>query len=380
MRTLIALGSLLSLLLVGPLAHAQVAELKPDEYATARVSQVQTREDKPVEGSTVSRHVTLYTVELLSGAENGQIRSIEEVSETAITPSFKTGDTIVVGKRTNADSSTTYYAVDAYRLPPMMWLAFLFFAVAIVVGKRHGAFSILGLGLTALVIIFFVVPRIASGHNPLVTSLIACFVIVTVSLYLGHGFNQRTSVALLSTVITLSFTAWIALKSVAWTTLMGTGSEDVFFLQSIGLENINTRGLLLGGIMLGVLGILDDITTAQSAVVDELHRANPKLKTSELYRRGISVGREHIASLINTLFLAYAGVSIPLFLLFSNTDQPLWFILNSAPIAEEIVRTVIGSLGLVLAVPLTTAIAAQWFGNYSKSLFRHSGLDPESRS
>jgi len=368
MRRLLALGSLLSLLLVGSIAHAQTTDLKPDEYATARVTQVTTHEDKPVAGSTVSTHVTIYTVELLSGQENGQIRSIEEVSESATDPSFRKGETIVVGKRTNADASTTYYAVDTYRLPAMTWLTLLFFAVAIIVGKRHGAFSILGLGLTALMIIFFVVPRIASGHNPLATSLIACFVIVTVSLYLGHGFNQRTTVALVSTLITLSFTAWVALKFVAWTSLMGTGSEEVFFLQSIGLENINTRGLLLGGIMLGVLGILDDITTAQSAVVDELQQANPKLNTGELYRRGISVGREHIASLINTLFLAYAGVSIPLFLLFSNTDQPVWFIVNSAPIAEEIIRTVIGSLCLVLAVPLTTAIAAHWFGTQQKKI------------
>jgi uncharacterized membrane protein len=154
----------------------------------------------------------------------------------------------------------------------------------------------------------------------------------------------------------------MAIIFVAIGKLFGLGSEEAIYLQLVPLEQLNLQGLLLGGIILGALGVLDDITTAQSAAVDELRKANPALGARELYRRGLSVGTEHITSLVNTLFLAYAGASLPLFILFTiYNDMPLWVTLNSEFIAEEIVRTVVGSVALILAVPITTAAAAAIF-------------------
>ncbi len=164
----------------------------------------------------------------------------------------------------------------------------------------------------------------------------------------------------------------MAVAAVSFTHLFGMGSEESLFILG-DLPGISLKGLLLGGIMLGLLGVLDDITTAQSAVVDELKQANQSLSFSELYRRGLSVGREHIASLINTLFLAYAGASLPLFLLFSlNQGQELWMIFNNEMIAEEIVRTLVGSTGLILAVPITTALAAYVFQKRSSAIHKET--------
>jgi uncharacterized membrane protein len=188
------------------------------------------------------------------------------------------------------------------------------------------------------------------------------FAIVLVSLYLAHGFNKRTSVALLSTILVLFLAIGLSFLFVSATMLHGNGSEEAIYLQINPGQNINLQGLLLGGIILGALGVLDDITTGQAAAVDEIHKANPSLSRKELYKRGLSIGHEHIASLINTLALAYAGVALPLFLLFSlNHAAPFWTLLNSEGVAEEIVRTLVGSTVLVLAVPISTHFAAYFF-------------------
>jgi uncharacterized membrane protein len=196
------------------------------------------------------------------------------------------------------------------------------------------------------------VPRILAGDNPFLTTLVGSIIIVTVSLYLAHGFNHRTSIALLSTSVTLALAIALAVLFVHLAKLFGLGTEDAYFLIAAN-QTINLQGLLLGGIIIGTLGVLDDITTAQTAVVAELKRAKPDLSRHELYKRSLTVGHEHIASLVNTLVLAYAGTSLPIFLLFTlNRTEPIWTILNSEFVAEEIVRTLVGSSALVMSVVL----------------------------
>lgn len=235
----------------------------------------------------------------------------------------------------------------------------LFFGLAVLFSRRRGVTAILGLGITALILARFIVPAIIGGSNPLVVSLVGALAIAFSSIYLAHGFNLRTSIAVGSTLLTLVI-AWVmAIVFVSLANLFGLGSEEAFYLQLAPVEQLNLRGLLLGGIILGALGVLDDITTAQAAAVDELRKANPALPVQELYRRGLSVGTEHITSLVNTLFLAYAGASLPLFILFTiYNETPVWVALNSEFVAEEIVRTLVGSVALILAVPITTVAAA----------------------
>ncbi|MBI4433404.1 YibE/F family protein [Candidatus Uhrbacteria bacterium] len=304
------------------------------------------------------------TLRILDGPDVGAVVSTE-VHDAALlnrgTP-LAVGEIVVVVKGFAFGGEGVYYIADTYRVRSLVTMILIFFALAIALGRLRGLMSIIGLALTVGVIVWFVMPRIVAGHDPFRTCLLGGAFIATAALYLAHGLHRRTAVAWVSTLLTLGASAVIAAVFVRSAHLFGMGSEEALFLPASGFGHIDLRGLLLGGIVLGALGILDDITTAQAAVVEELKSANPNFTFHELYRRGISVGREHIAALINTLFLAYAGASLPLFLLFATrTGHPLWFVVNSEQIAEEIVRTLVGSIGLMLAVPLTTALAAAYY-------------------
>lgn len=330
----------------------------PDQYFVVRITSGATQTANEVGGQI--QHIKTYKGVITNGSDSGREVDVTQndlfLSNRAIQVSI--GDKVVVVETTGPDGTVQYLVTDAYRIPSLWWAALAFFLLALVFGRMRGFTSVLGLLASAGIIVFYVVPKIANGGDPLWTSLSASVAIATVSLFLAHGFNKRTGVAYAGTILTLLISAFVAIQTVAFTHLFGMGSEDSLFVLG-DFPNISLQGLLLGGIMLGLLGVLDDITTAQSAVVDELKRANPSLDFKELYRRGLSVGREHIASLINTLFLAYAGASLPLFLLFSTGQgTQLWTIFNNEMVAEEIVRTLVGSACLVLAVPITTALAA----------------------
>jgi len=317
-------------------------------------------------------------IKILDGDEAGQEITIERVGGVAINggKGFNVGDKIVVDKTTE-NGDTTYYVTDIYRIPSLIWMAVVFLVLILALSRWRGIASLLGLAASIFIIVKFIAPQILAGHNPMLISLSGALMIAVVSLYLAHGFNKRTSIALLSTVITLGLSVLGSLIFVHFVRLFGNGSEESIYLQFGVTGNINLQGLLLGGIILGALGVLDDITTAQSATVDELKKANPALGFKELYKSGISVGQEHISSLINTLFLAYAGVSLPLFLLLTgNGSQPLWTTLNSEFIAEEIVRTLVGSMTLIVAVPITTFFAAYFFSKTgpSKSSATHAHI------
>lgn len=270
---------------------------------------------------------------------------------------LRAGDKVVLVR-----SGDEYMIMDKYRLLPMLVILALFFFLVIAFSGRKGAASIAGLGISILILIKFVAPEIIAGSNPLFIGILGSFAIAFLSIYAAHGINKRTSIALLSTFITLAIASVAAILFVKFSHLFGTGSEEALFLQTGGFEDLNLQGLLLAGIIIGTLGVLDDITTSQTAAVEEISRAGNGLNFSELWKRGVSVGKEHISSLVNTLVLAYAGASLPLFLLFTlNRTEPLWVIFNNEMIAEEVIRTLVGSASLVLAVPISTFLAAYFF-------------------
>lgn len=250
---------------------------------------------------------------------------------------------------------------DTYRIPVLLWLLLGFFAVVAAVSGIKGLLSIIGMLSSLVILTFFVLPMLLSGANPVLVTLLAAFIIAVITVYVSHGFKQLSHIALISMLGTLLVVTLLSYWYIALAKLTGLGSEEAAFLQFGNTATINLRGLLLGGIMLGALGVLDDITISQVSTVFELRRANEKLPFQELYQRGMRVGRDHVASLVNTLVLAYAGANLPLLILFTISEgTPSWVHLNSEILAEEIVRTLIGSLGLVMAVPLTTALAAYW--------------------
>jgi len=312
-------------------------------------------------------------VEFLTGDLKGETTT---VLSQAVSSSTKNGYLLVsqgekvLLARDNLEGAAAgpYYITDRYRLPALFLAILLFVIVAVLFGRIRGFTSLIGLAMSIGVLVWFVVPQILAGRDPLTICLVGAAAIALVSLYLAHGFNRRTTIALCGTLITLGVSAFLAVFFVSLAKLVGLATDQSFYLELGTNISLNLRGLLLGGIIIGSLGVLDDVTVGQSAAVHELKDANPDLDPKELYRRAMSIGREHIASLINTLFLAYAGVSLPiiLYLVAFQNGVPLWFAVNGEPIAEEIVRTMVGSIGIILAVPITTFLAASVFGNKRK--------------
>lgn len=340
-------------------ASSTPAPYSPDEYSKGTVVQV-IKEEK-TESGRLTQHVE---VEITSGAESGKKVSIVYGDIDGVTTHQKVspGDSVVIVKIPDGEHST-YYISDFNRMPWLAILVVIFFVAAVICGRWRGITSLAGLISTIGILLLYIVPRIIAGDSPTITVLIGATAIILVSMFFAHGFNRSTGIAVLSTFGTLLFAVGFATFAVKFANLFGTGSEEALFIQLHNAAQLDIHGVLLGGIIIGTLGVLDDITTAQTTTAKELFDARPTMRFAELFTRAMRVGREHIASLVNTLVLAYAGASFPLFLLLYATQdtQPLWVVLNSQQMAEEIVRTLVGSTTLVLAVPLSTALAAYFY-------------------
>lgn len=267
------------------------------------------------------------------------------------------GDRILVGVTPGPDGDIYYFA-DYVRRTPLWLMAALFAVLVLLTGRVQGVWSLVGMAASLLVILRFIIPGILAGHSPVLISVLGSLLIMLPALYLAHGVSRKTSVALAGTGASLLITAALAAASIAVFKLTGTAEEAVTTLQSLSEGRINPEGLLLAGIIIGALGVLDDVTVAQASTVFELRDANAGLSSGELYRRAMNVGRDHIASTVNTLVLAYAGASLPLLILLANGAEPAGTLLSREFLATEIVRTLAGSIGIVAAVPVTTALAA----------------------
>ena len=302
-------------------------------------------------------------VKLLRGEEEGkEVSVIYEVQVSqGEAQTLREGDKVFLSTYPYEDPPL-YYISDVYRLDALAWIFVLFVFLAVLFARGRAIGALFGLALSFGVIGWYILPRILAGDSPVVVSLIGAALIASVSLYLAHGFRMRTTIAFVGTVSTAAIAIFLASLFVRFASLTGIGSEEAFYLQFAGDTVINLQGLLLGGIIIGMMGVLDDITTAQAAAVEEIHKANPALDTKELYARGSSVGREHITSLINTLVLAYTGAALPLLLLFRVYETPFLVTLNGEIVMEEIIRMLAGSMALILAVPITTWLAARWYG------------------
>jgi uncharacterized membrane protein len=291
------------------------------------------------------------------GPHEGEVRS-QEFPESASTPNFEVGDNVVLAFVPNADPGFDYRYADRQRRPQLLWLAGLFGLAVIALGRWRGVAALVGLGASIAIVLVFVLPALLNGESPVLIATVGASAIAFIALYIAHGFRTMTSVALLGTLLALGVTIGLAALFTELTQLTGFVSEESFLVQ-IGSTNLDIQGLVLAGMVLGALGALDDVTVTQASAVWELSESQPGLSRRELYATGLRIGRDHVASTVNTLALAYAGASLPLLILFVLTDQSLGTIANSEIIATEIVRTLVGSIGLVMAVPITTALAAR---------------------
>lgn len=342
---------------------APLPEVPTDEYSVGRVLEV--TKGREEEMLNLTQQFLNLRVLLLSGSEQGAEVVIEDADRfSGSNQEIRPGDKITVVKTWSTLTDAIYRVDDRYRLPAIGWIFVAFIGLVVFFGRRKGLGSLLGLTASILILFYYVAPQLVSGASPIWTTLSGAFMIAICSILLAHGLNKRTYVALLGTLITLSVSVLLADLFVRCTYLFGMGTEEAFYLQ-VGGGAFDLQGLLLGGIIIGMLGILDDVTTAQSATVAEIRLANTQLSFVELYRRGLSVGKEHIASLVNTLVLAYVGASLPLFMLFTINSQqvPRWVLLNGEFMAEEIIRALAGSVALVLAVPISTFLAARFFAS-----------------
>ena len=271
---------------------------------------------------------------------------------------YKVDDELIISYSKDFEGNDMFYITDYVRRSALFWLFLIFVVMAVAIGRWQGATSLLGMGISFLVIFKFILPKIYAGSDPVQIAILGSLVIIPATFLLSHGVNKKTVIAVVGTLIALIVTGILANAFVEASKLTGFASEEAGFLQAYKPGLINIRGLLLAGIIVGVLGVLDDITISQSAIVQQLKEANPKLKAGELYKKAMAVGKDHIASMVNTLVLVYTGAALPLLLIFIDNPHPFSEIINYEIIADEVVRTLVGSIGLILAVPITTFIAS----------------------
>ncbi|MDG4826571.1 YibE/F family protein [Asanoa sp. WMMD1127] len=350
-------GIATALLWPGDVPKADEADPVPRFHAT--VTKVVSEACPPTpEGTTDPGPCGVATVRLDSGADQGQTRETDLPSGPG-SPRIEPGDAVIVTPLTDAEdpTATVYTIADHQRGSPLLWLVVAFAAAIVAFGRWRGLAALAGLAVSFAVLLGFVLPAILGGGPPLLIAVTGAALIMFVVLYLTHGISAQTSVAVLGTLASLVLAGGIGTLAIALTHLTGYGDENAITLSLLH-GDVDLHGLLLAGIIIGSLGVLDDVTVTQAATVGELARANPSLSRRELYRGGTRVGRAHIASTVNTIVLAYAGASLPVLLLVVAGGRGVGEVLTAEFIAQEIVRSVVGTLGLIAAVPITTALAA----------------------
>ena len=281
------------------------------------------------------------------------------------------GETILLTISQMPDGRVSAFFADFVRTRPLLLLFMAFITLSVLISGWKGVRSLIGLGASFLVITGYILPRILAGEDPVLVSITGAFFILAFTLYITYGWTLKTHAAVLGTLVALIITGLLASFTLDFTRLTGFGSEDALFLLQQSEVQLNLRGLVLGGILIGALGVLDDLVITQSSVIFEIkhtaeHSGTP-LRFWDLYQRGMRVGRDHVAATVNTLVLAYTGATLPTLLLFSLSGQDFTYLVNLEFVTEEIVRTLVGSIGLITAVPLATGLAA-FFAIYQNRL------------
>ena len=348
---------------------AGLVALWPTSHHFATPPQFQTQTGKPV----VYVHATVSSVtqapcdatgggggdcltghfRLTSGSERGDAAVL--LTTGAGEPVLHVGDRVVLARASDEQGRPAYYFEDFTRGLPLGALAVVFAVLAVAIGRRRGFTALLGLGVAFVVLVEFALPALLSGRDPVLVALTAGASVMIVVLYLGHGLSARTTVAVLGTLGGLALVAGIGAVAVGRSHLTGLSSDDLTAVQA-SAPRLHATGILLAGLVIGSLGVLNDVTVTQASSVWELHQANPTLGRRRLYRAAMRIGRDHIASTIYTLILAYAGAALPVLLLFTQSAQPLGVVLGGDLVGSDIVRSLTGAIGLLLAVPLTTAV------------------------
>lgn len=341
-----------------------IQDIDPEEAFEARVLSV-LEERKAPEHPDASVQQKLRLIGL-DGTYKGKEFEYNGLTETEIfgANTYKPGDRVLVQRAVDPDGTEIFYVVDYVRRVPMYVLALLFIIAVIVIAQNKGLRALIGLGASFFVIMGAMVPLIVNGWPPLPVGIIGAVIIFLLLVYITEGWNTKSHLALMSIAASLLMVGILAGFFTWLTKLTGTAQEETMFLIGLTKQAINFKGLLLTGMIIGALGVLDDVVIGQIESVAQLKNANPSLPWTRVFKMALEVGNAHMGSMVNTLFLAYAGASLPLLLLF-NVKQPpfmnFWQAINNEIIATEIVRTLVGSLGIALAMPIATYLAARFY-------------------
>jgi uncharacterized membrane protein len=338
------------------------------EIVRAEVLEVINQEEKFIPGTDVISIYQTIRVKILEGDQEGKEITVENDYLE-----LKEGHKFFLYHAVDAVDGREMYSVrDVDRRGAMIGFLVLFVAVILIFSGKQGLRSLLSLAGSFFVIIYVLVPTLLKGYHPVLVSMTIASVILFLAIYLTHGFNRESTVAFSGTVIAVILTGILAYFGVDMAQLSGFSSDEAIYLNFNTRGALDFSGLLLGGIMIGVLGVLDDIAITQAAVVSEIYSSAPHLSKKEVYKKALRVGREHVGALVNTLALAYTGASLPLLLLFSMSDTSFASTINQEIFSTEIIRTIVGSIGLVLTVPITTLLAVHLLrGHKSKGVHHH---------
>jgi uncharacterized membrane protein len=352
--SLCALG-LLALTLPGA-GSAQTLHQDLKETVPAVVLEVVSETEREVIGTDTVTMVQELRIELKGGERDGEV--VEVINE--VVP-LKEGDKIFVNRTVtiSGDEYVTYQ--DFERRPALAGIIVLFVGLFLFLSRWQGVRALLALAGSVLAILFILVPALLAGYEPMLVTVVISAVILAVVLFGTHGFNPQSWIAFGGTISAVIVTGIIAYISVDVMRFTGFSNDAAVYLNFATGGQLDLSGLLLGSIIIGILGVLDDVAVTQASVVQQLKLANPAFRLKELYDRAIVVGRDHLGSLVNTLALAYAGVSLPIILLYAHTSSNFLISINQEVIAVELVRIIVGSIGLILTVPVTTFVAAWYF-------------------
>lgn len=340
-------------------ASAQEVYEELKEIVTAEVTQILSEETREIEGTGTTAHVQQVEAAITSGTQQG--RTVIFENELVV---LEAGDVVYLNYVKTIQGDEYFIFKDFKRQFELVALVILFAGLLIYFARMQGVRALLSLGLSVAAILFALVPAILAGYNPALASAAIAGVVLALVLFLTHGINARSVIAFIGTCASVVVTCFIAWFWVDAMKLTGFGSDASVYLNFSTNGTLDFAGLLLGSIIIGILGVLDDVSITQASVVQELKLANHSLKAPALYASAIKVGKDHIGSLVNTLALAYIGVSLPLVLLFATADASIALTINQEVVAAELVRIIVGSIGLILAIPLTTLVAAWWYGRH----------------
>jgi uncharacterized membrane protein len=361
-----ALGAIVAVLAVATIAglivlwpHGKLAS--HGQLGPVRTYSAVTKQTKNVPCRLSASHsCSVAEVKLLDGPQKGQTTELTTVAEAGAL-SLSPGDRIRVYKNVEPKGTTAriepYSFADFDRRGAMLWLAVGFTVLLLATGRLHGLRALGALAASMVIVVVFVVPAILHGSSPFAVAVIGAFTVILVMMPLSYGLGAKALAAWVGTAISLLLAAGLALAFTHLAHLSGAASDETVYLAA-SQSQLSLQGLLVAGMVIGALGVLVDLTVSQASTVIALRRANPRLRFGGLFRGALEVGHDHIAATVATLVFAYAGAALPVLLIFSIGGTSFTDAINGEAVADEVIAALVGSIGLIASMPITTALAA----------------------